>query len=66
MAYHICPVCGEESIATRCVADGDGDGIYTRSWVAPEFDEQTCKCELTPEQEEALLKENTCEPDDDY
>lgn len=68
--YHICPVCGEETITTGCYSDSDdggaSHGLYTRSWVASEIREKTCDCALTSEQEDAILAADTCEPSDDY
>lgn len=64
--WHDCPVCHEESIRTGCYQDGDGDGLYTRSWLASEITEKSCACELSAGQIDAILAADTCEPNDDW
>lgn len=64
---HICPVCGNETIETECREDSDGADIYIRYFTFVDITEQTCSCDLTDEQQEAICAADTCEPDEpDY
>lgn len=59
--WHVCPVCGEESIRTKCSMDSQGDGPLTQTFWEVEVVEQGCKCSLTEEQIDAIIAEDQCD-----
>lgn len=54
MAY-ICPQCGGESVQVKWGSDSQGDGIWLTSFETCEVIDIACGCELTDDQEAAIL-----------
>lgn len=52
-----CPVCHDGDLTFDVYNDSDGDGAWARSFTVAEVSRQSCECELTEAQLEALCEE---------
>lgn len=58
MQYRDCPVCGAvEALGITWLSDGDGDGVYSRSWDYPEIVSTDCGCVIPDDDANRILDE---------